>query len=211
MATTINWATKVITVNRADLTLVSGTLYEHDTDAFRKELNALQASEEGIWADTTHLHNTAVTVAGTTFARTIEIINGYSVQYLPDELWSVRLAGSNNNIFDVQNGILVQNSVQVIPGNSAGLITYAVGSGLDAGQDAMLTAINAQLTNIEGANGHKALMRAIFSSVCAQMAMTDNGDGTYTMHFRNMGDTKDRMVVDGPLTGGRTSITWDMS
>ena len=121
MAVTVDYATKIITIPKADLTLVTGTLYELDTDAFRLELASIQDSEAGMWADTMYTHNTEVTVAGTTFARTIEIINGYSIEF-EDGTYSVRLAGSNNNIFDVENGILVQNTVQVIAQNSAGLI-----------------------------------------------------------------------------------------
>jgi hypothetical protein len=105
------------------MSLVSGTLYEMDTDAFRLELKNIEDSEEGIVFQDSHLHNTEVTVAGTTFARTIEILAPYSVQFLPNSAWSVRLAGSNNNIFDVENGILVQNQVQVIAQNSGGLIS----------------------------------------------------------------------------------------
>lgn len=91
---------------------------------FRLELASIQDSEAGIFADTMYTHNTEVTVAGTTFARTIEIINGYSIKF-EDLTYSVRLVGSNNNIFDIENGILVQNQVQVIPTNSAGLIVSA--------------------------------------------------------------------------------------
>ena len=120
MAITVDWLTKIVSVPQADITFVSGTLYELDTDWFRLQLKAIEASEEGIPFDDIHLHNTSVTVAGTTFFRTIEIINGYSIQFTPDSQWSVRLAGSNNNIFDVENGILVQNQVQVIAQNSAG-------------------------------------------------------------------------------------------
>ena len=47
-----------------------------------------------------------------------------------DGQYSVRLAGSNNNFFDVENGILNQNQVQVIPGNAAGLIVHTSGSGV---------------------------------------------------------------------------------
>lgn len=122
MAITIDWATKVISVPQADLTLVSGTLYEMNTNTFRQSLKSLEASEEGIVFADTHRHNTEVTVAGTTFARSVEVINGYSVTFTPDSQWTARLVGSNNNIFDVQNGILNQNQVQVIPTNSAGLV-----------------------------------------------------------------------------------------
>lgn len=51
---------------------------------------------------------------------------------------AARLVGSNNNFFDVENGILVQNSVQVIPTNSAGLQTAASGSGLSTDQATQL-------------------------------------------------------------------------
>ncbi len=122
MALTIDYLTKIISVPQADLTLITGTLYELDTNQFKQDLADLQDDEEGIWADTIFTHNTEITVAGTTFARTIEIINGYSVEFTPDSQYSVRLAGSNNNIFDVENGILVQNQVQVIAQNSAGLV-----------------------------------------------------------------------------------------
>jgi len=66
---------------------------------------------------------------GVTYARVIEIINGYQIEFV-DGQYTVRLAGSNNNFFDVENGILVQNQVQVISTNSAGLI---IGAGADPG------------------------------------------------------------------------------
>jgi len=138
MAVSVDYATKIITIPKADLTLVTGTLYELDTEALRRELAALQDDEEGIWADTMYTHNTEVTVAGTTFARTIEIFNGYSLEF-EDGNYSVRLEGSNNNYFDVENGILEQNQVQVISNNSGGLVKQAQGPPIDeqAVRDAM--------------------------------------------------------------------------
>lgn len=143
MAITVDPLTKIISVPQSDLTFVSGTLYEMDTDWFRLQLKAWEASAEGMPFEDTHTHNTSVTVAGVTYFRTIEIINGYSVQFTPNSQWSVRLAGSNNNIFDVENGILVQNQVQVIPTNSAGGQIIETGvSGLTAAESAKLSAID---------------------------------------------------------------------
>ena len=123
MALSIDWSLKRITIPQADLTLVSGSLYELDTNQFRLDLHALLDDENQIWMDDAFSHNTEVTVAGTTFARTIEIINGWSVTF-ENVAMSVRLAGSNNNIFDAQNGILInQANVNVIAQNSAGLIS----------------------------------------------------------------------------------------
>jgi hypothetical protein len=117
----IDWITGIIHVPRAFLNLVAGTLYQLDTDALRLVLKEIEDSEEGATFPDTHRHNTQYTVAGVTYARSIEIINGYSVHF-ENGLYSASLIGSNNNLFDVQAGILVQNAVQVIPNNSAGLI-----------------------------------------------------------------------------------------
>jgi hypothetical protein len=134
VAISVNWNTLTFSIPQGDLTLITGSLYELDTEvAFRQAINAIMASEEGIVFDDPISHNTSVTVAGTTFARTIEVINGYSITFTPDSQFSVRLAGSNNNIFDVENGILNQNQVQVIAQNSAGLIETGV-SGLTAAE-----------------------------------------------------------------------------
>lgn len=121
MTISIDEATQVITVEQADLTLITGTLYELDTNAYRLAVGALLDDERYIWMDPAFNHNSEVTVAGTTFARIIEQVNGYSLTF-ENLTYSVRLAGSNNNLFDVENGILNQNSVQVISTNSAGLI-----------------------------------------------------------------------------------------
>jgi hypothetical protein len=129
MALSVNPSTLVITIPQADLTWVSGTIYSLDTDAFRLELKAWEYSAEGIVQLVTHTHNTEVTVAGTTFARTIEILPPYSITF-EDGQYTVILEGSNNNIFDVANSILNQNQVQIIPTNSAGLIVVTSGSGL---------------------------------------------------------------------------------
>jgi len=145
MALSVDWNSKIITIPKADLTALDSpvTVYEMDTNAFRLEMKAIEASEEGIVFEDSHQHNTEVTIAGTTFARTLAIINGYQVKF-EDGQYTVRLVGSNNNIFDVQGGILVRNQVQVIPRNSAGLIVVTSGSGLSAGQDAALTAIKSK-------------------------------------------------------------------
>ena len=119
-----NARTKVINVPQADLTLITGTLYQLDTNWFRMQLKALEVTDYGIVHERTHKHNTEVTVAGVTYARTLEIINGYSITFESGS-YSVRLVGSNNNFFDIENGILNQNQVQVIPTNSAGLVNIA--------------------------------------------------------------------------------------
>ena len=132
MAISIEWGTSIITVPKTYLTLITGTLYELDTDQFKKDIAGFLDDEAGMPFPDAFVHNTEVTVAGITYARFIEIISPYSVTF-EDGQYTVRLVGSNNNIFDVENGILNQNQVQVIPGNAAGLIVRESGvSGLTA-------------------------------------------------------------------------------
>ena len=131
MAISIDWGTRIIYIPKADLDPVTGTGSLYD----------LEDSEAGMPFPDTHLHNTEVTVAGVTFARTLEIINGYSITF-EDGQYTVRLIGSNNNFFDVENNILNQNQVQIISGNSAGLqkVETAV-SGLTASESTMLSEV----------------------------------------------------------------------
>ena len=122
MAISVDPSTFIITIPQADLTLISGTLYELDTNAFRLELKAWEDDQNGgITFLKTHDHNTTVTVAGVTYARTIEILAPWSIEF-EDGQYTVKLIGSNNNIFDVESAILEQNQVQIISTNSAGLV-----------------------------------------------------------------------------------------
>ncbi len=125
MAISIDWGnTNIIAVPQSDLTPVSGVLYDHDTDVFRLQLKALEASVDGIVFTDTHIHNTEVSFSGTTFARTIEILAPYSVKYEnTGSAYAVRTTGSNNNILDIASGRLVATPlVSYASTNSAGLI-----------------------------------------------------------------------------------------
>ena len=194
MAISVDWATQVISIPKSYLTLVSGTVYDLDTDLLFHDLKALEDDEEGIVFPDTLNHNSEVTVAGTTFAQVIEIINGYSVEF-EDGAYSVRLAGSNNNIFDVGAGILVQNTVQVIAQNSGGLV---VGVGAAPG--------DVWDVPVEGAYTAQEVMRLLAAALAGK---TSIAAGTRT--FRDLADTKDRLSVDVDGTGNRTSVTTDVS
>mgnify|MGYP006919754450 CR=1 FL=1 len=149
MAVSIDWGTGIITVPRADLTLLSSyssgfssgfgaafgsfsPLYSYSIDTFRLALKDLEDSEAGMPFLNTHSHNTEVTLAGVTYARTVEIINGYTVTF-EDGQYAVVLSGANSNVHAVAN----VNQVSVRPNNSAGLQTVS-GSGLSTAQADML-------------------------------------------------------------------------
>jgi len=124
MAITIDWGTKVISVPKADTTLIQSSpteIRQLNLDTFRLILKDLEDSEEGMAYLRTHNHNTSVTVGGVTLARVVEIINGYTVTF-EDGQYAVNLVGANSNVGDVVN----VNQVSVRSANSAGLQDLSV-------------------------------------------------------------------------------------
>lgn len=119
MSISVNWLTKVITVPKSFMTELSPTLYELDVNAFRIALKDIEDGGTGMVYPDTHRHNSPVTLAGVTYARTLEIINGYTVTF-EDGQYAVRCIGANHNIGDVKN----LNQVSLIIGNAAGLIVH---------------------------------------------------------------------------------------
>jgi len=200
MGLSVTWATKVINVLKADLTFIGGSVYELDTDQFRKDLNALQASAEGIVFETTHEHTAPKTLAGTTFARFVEIINGYTIDF-EDGKYQVNLVGSNNNILDVKTVNQVSLAVQ----NTAGLIQVSTGSGLSAAQDAKLTAVDAQLSNIEGTYSHQEAMRLMMSAMMGKLLGAD----TSTVDIYDTSGAKIRITASVDMHGNRTLVLLD--
>lgn len=162
---TIDWGSLVISVPQVYLTFVSGTLYEMDTEQFREDLKALEESAIGMAFPDTHEHFTTFTIAGDTYARAINIINGYTVTF-EDGQYAVKLVGSNNNIFD--EGIINRNQVSIIPTNSAGLIQAPGGSDPEAIADAVWSrALSGYTTSGTAGN----ILRRIFSTVKALLGL----------------------------------------
>lgn len=125
MAISVHWPSKVINIPQSYLTSLGGGVYELDTDELRLDLKDLEDSEQGMPYLDTHRHNTTVTLAGATYARILEIINGYTITF-EDGQYAVNLVGSNNNISEVTN----INQVSIRSSNSAGLIQVTSGSGV---------------------------------------------------------------------------------
>jgi hypothetical protein len=117
MAISVDWATKIISVPQSYLTNLGGGLYELDVDVFRLDLKNIEDSEDGMSFLNTHNHNTSVTLSGVTYARTFEIINGYTVTF-ENGNYTVKCVGANHNISDVKN----INSVSLLIGNSSGMV-----------------------------------------------------------------------------------------
>lgn len=114
----IEWSTRIISVPKDYLTpTVNPSVFNFDTDEFRLDLKALEDGETGMAYPDTHRHNTEVLLSGVTYARVIEIINGYTITF-ENGFYAINFYGSNNNYADVTN----VNFVSIRPNNSAGLI-----------------------------------------------------------------------------------------
>ena len=136
----IDWATKIISVPKAYLTLIQASpteIRELPLNQFRLDLKALEAAVEGMAYLVTHRHNTEVTLGGIVYARTIEIINGYTVTF-EDGNYAVNLTGANSNVGDVVN----LNQVSVRSQNAAGLISNAAIEFSSFGNAVTIDAVN---------------------------------------------------------------------
>lgn len=125
MALDVDWAGSDPTnpyrifVPRADMAIVQASpeVRELNVDAFRRDLRTLEAGVEGgPWPDT-HNHKTESVLSGTTFARIVEILDPYLVEF-EDGQYSVRAVGANHNLLDVK----VNNQVSLAVFLSSGLI-----------------------------------------------------------------------------------------
>ena len=119
----INYGTLLITIYKTDtfVTLVSGNIYNVDTNLFRLAVEARMDDGDGITYLKPFNHNTSVLLGGINYARIIEVINGYTIRFDDNgglDPWVANLQGSNNNFLDVA----VLTTVQIRSNNSAGLI-----------------------------------------------------------------------------------------
>lgn len=112
-----------IYVPRADMPIiqVSPEIRSFDVAAFKTELGTLQAEVDGImWTDT-FIHKSETLLSGITYARFVEIIPPYTVEF-EDGQYVVQSFGANHNVADVK----IENQVGIIVQNSAGLINLNI-------------------------------------------------------------------------------------
>lgn len=192
MAISISWSTKVIFVPRADLTFVSTGLYELDVEDFRLWLKDIEDGEVGMSFPDTHRRNAPVTLAGTTYAQTFEIINGYTVEFESvGTPYTVRVVGANHNIGDVK----VVNDVSLIIGNSAGLVVSGGAAGLTAAQ-VWAHVVESGLT-----------AEQIVRVMLAALAGTTGGAGSVNEVFKSVDGSKNRISTTFDGNGNRQSVT----
>lgn len=120
MAITVDWPNKVIYIYKTDMTLIQTDpfdVYSLDLNQFRLTLKGLEDNIQGINWPKTHNHNPPFQIGGVELARTVEIVNEYTITF-EDDQYAVNLVGANSNVGDRVN----LNQVSVRPLNSAGLV-----------------------------------------------------------------------------------------
>jgi len=190
MAISVNWLTGEISVPRADMPIiqVAPEVRQLDTAQFWLDLKDLEATVDGIpWPDTQQ-NFPAYTISGFTYAQAFLIIPPYFVTF-EDGQYAVALTGTNNNILDVATS----NQVSILSQNSGGLIEGSI--------------TLADLENIIMENGESLAEQIRLIRADAAGRIVQAGDGSYAI--RDAADSKDRIVGDDAVNGGRDISTTD--
>lgn len=119
MAITIDWATYVINIPRADMQLIQSTPIEVrqlDITTFHETLRDLEDGFDGIVNPSTHNYAASTEISGVILAQVMEVLAPYTVTF-EDGQYAVNVVGGNSNIADRVN----INNVGVRTANSAGL------------------------------------------------------------------------------------------
>lgn len=195
MPITINHATRIIYVPQDFLTPLGGASYQLDINDLRLALKDLEDDADGMHLPDATRHNGEVTLAGTTFARSVEFVNGYRIEF-EDGAYSINLVGGNNNVADV----MVVNQVSLRSNNSAGLIVnYVAGTDPDSLADAVMNRA------YEGGLTLQDMTRLFASMLFGKVT----GAASDTVRFRDLADAKDRVVISVDVDGNRSAVTLD--
>lgn len=130
MALSFDHNTNVVTIPKADTTLVSAGPPEiRSYDVFEKlwkEIKAYEDDANGIALSDIQSHNTLVTVGGVTLAHVVRILSPWTLTFEAGT-YQVNLTGANHNLLDVAN---TTTNPALRSANSAGLIQVSSGSGV---------------------------------------------------------------------------------
>jgi hypothetical protein len=191
----VSWPTRTLYIDQSELTEVTaGVVYSMETDYLYYTIHDLQDDAEGMVNPDLMFHSQPYTLSGVTYARAVEIINGYVIQFTgpasPNDHYTVVLQGGNNNVADV----FIPNPVTVISNNSAGLAVATGAKGVWEHQ-------------IEPGYTAEQEMRIQSASLAGKLSGADTG----VVKIRDLNDTKDRIDSPTSLEGNRISVTLDGS
>jgi len=189
----VDWGARVVYIDRSELTeIVADDVYGLDTTWLWQTIHDLEDDVEGMNNPDIMRHSLPYTLSGVTYARAVEIINGYRVQFTgpppPNDYFSVVLSGGNNNVADV----FIPNPVSVISNNSAGL---AEATATDAVWNEVL----------EGGYTARELVRIMASALAGKLS----GAASANVKIRDLADSKNRIDATVDPDGNRIAVSID--
>jgi hypothetical protein len=129
MSYSVDWATKIITVPLADLTLISGSNYSLNAGDFWIEMRRLEASPgDGLWAEQAVEYVNTQVLSGITYSAIVKLINSYTWNTDTTNK-NIFLIGFNSNLLDV---FIPGSGISVLANNSGGKIDAGGGAGASA-------------------------------------------------------------------------------
>lgn len=169
MAISVDWPTKLISVPKADMTLVDSGPPEVralDIEDLWLALRDLEDEEDGMPFDKTCDTVPPKTVAGVTLGRVLEIVNGYTLQF-ENGTYAVNITGGNSNLADV----MVRNSVGVNTANSAGYQIVETGtSGLTSEESTWLSSVPGIETDVASIESSITTIQGDLSTLSSNVA-----------------------------------------
>ena len=121
MAIDVDWVTGVISIPKADLTLIQASPFETrglDLPQFHHDLRTIHAEAQGVPYPRTHTHVLEYTVSGLTVPEAVIILPPYTVSFEAGAYGAVGL-NANSNILDR----LVATGVSFLGNNTTGPLT----------------------------------------------------------------------------------------
>lgn len=170
-----------------------------DMVAFHDALRDIEASDDGLLYPTIHTYK-EVQLGGGAIFPAVAFVNGWTLQF-PVGNWAVSGGNLNATINPVAGCYVKQTQ------SAAYAVSSAMGgtTGPTAEEVAAATVSMLATRIIENGMTSDDLTRLMASVLLGKVT----GAGTGTEHFRDLADTKDRVVATVDNSGNRTAITLD--
>lgn len=188
MAISVDYSTFVISIPKADLTLISSSpteVRELDIEDLRTWLHDEQDNEVGITFPTMFEYTPPLQVSSSlTLSRVLRILPPYTIT-LENGTYNANIVGGNSNVGEVIN----KNSVGVNTSNSAGL------------QDTVTNQVSQIAQGVwseilEGSLSSGDVLRLMLSTLTASAGYSqDDNTGELTVVYRDFADSKDRFTI----------------
>ena len=175
--------------------VIESTASITDLPAFHAELRDWEDSEEGVIWPVTHTWK-ALDLGGGAFMYQADLTNGWSLKFPTAGNYTIN--GNLNGTIQPVAGVYVERKT------SAAYVTTAIGGSGPSASDIAAAILAASVETGATVAESLRLSNAVLGGKVS-------GAGTGTETFRNLADTKDRLVVTVDSSGNRTALTRDLT